>query len=443
MDARLTEAAEDRSNKDPVAAGWVAGLKGLPAALNLNSISAGLVAAIFGCSGPALIVIGAAQAGQLTNGQTVAWLLAIYLLGGIISLFMGIRYRMPITGAYSIPGAAIMVAAFATFSYQEAVGAFIMAGVLVLILGFAGVIGRIMRWVPMPIVMAMIAGAMIRFGIGAVNAVSAAPIIAGSATLAFFLTGRVTRRVPPVLSALVVGLVVTVAMGGLQTGTAAIDFVMPEFTVPVFTLGAFFGIAVPLAALVIGAENAQAIGVLMAEGYKPPINAMTVVSGVGGILAGMMGGHNANIAGPMTAICSSEQAGEKDKRYGATVVNGVLFGAFGLFAGLAVPWVMALPKALIGVVAGLAMIGVLLSALQGAFGPRLGNQVGAFVAFVVGMSSLNLLGISAPFWALVFGVLASLLADKFSTGGQTDDQSAGPPPEVLASTTGKRRAMQA
>ncbi|MGO1766659.1 MAG: benzoate/H(+) symporter BenE family transporter, partial [Advenella sp.] len=127
MDTRQSAVEHKEAHKDPVAPGWIAGLRGLPAALNLNSISAGLVAAIFGCSGPALIVIGAAQAGQLSNGQTVAWLLAIYLLGGIISILMGMRYRMPITGAYSIPGAAIMAAAFASFSYQEAVGAFIMA----------------------------------------------------------------------------------------------------------------------------------------------------------------------------------------------------------------------------------------------------------------------------------------------------------------------------
>lgn len=413
MNKRTATATRGNNNKDPKAVGWIAGFRDLPTALNLNTISAGLVATIFGCSGPALVVIGAAQAGQLSNGQTVAWLLAIYLLGGIISLFMGIRYRMPITGAYSIPGAAIIATAFATFSYQEALGAFIMAGVLVLILGLTGLIGRIMRWVPMPIVMAMIAGAMIRFGIGAVEAVAAVPLIAGSATLAFFITGRLTRRFPPVLSALIVGLIVTVALGDLQAGEAAIAFVRPEFTAPIFTMGAFFGIAVPLAALVIGAENAQAIGVLMVEGYKPPINAMTIISGIGGILAGLMGGHNANIAGPMTAICSSEQAGaDKDKRYGATVVNGILFGGFGLVAGLAVPFIMMLPKALVGVIAGLAMIGVLLSALQSAFGVRLGSQVGAFVAFVVGMSSLNIWGISAPFWALVLGVIASTLADR-------------------------------
>ncbi len=392
--------------------GIAAGLRDLRGAINLNSISAGTVAAIFGCSGPALIVIGAADVGKLTNGQTVAWLLAIYGLGGLISLIMALRYKMPINGAYSIPGAAIMAAAFATFTFPEVVGAFIMAGVLVLILGVTGVIGRIMRWIPMPIVMAMITGAMIRFGVGAVEAVSAAPWIAGSAVVAYFLAQRFTRGIPPVLAALVVGLVASLVTGSIKPAAVDLGFVLPQFTMPVFTLAAFFGVAVPLAALVIGAENAQAIGVLMAEDYKPPINAMTVISGVGGILAGMMGGHNANIAGPMTAICSSEQAGDdRSKRYGASVVNGVLFGVFGLFAGLAVPLVLALPKPLIGVVAGLAMIGVLLSALQAGFERKQGYQVGAFVALVVAMSPLNLFGVSAPFWSLVFGVAVAMLVD--------------------------------
>ncbi|MDA0191669.1 MAG: benzoate/H(+) symporter BenE family transporter, partial [Proteobacteria bacterium] len=323
--------------------GFREGLRDLPAAINLNSVSAGTVAAIFGCSGPALIVIGAAAAGKLTSGQTVAWLLAIYGLGGLISLLLALRYKMPINGAYSIPGAAIMTAAFASFSFPEIVGAFIMSGAIVLLLGVTGVIGRIMHWLPMPIVMAMIVGAMIRFGVGAVDSVKAAPIIAGSAALAFFLTMRFIKTFPPVLAALIVGLFAAAATGSIQAATVDIAFVAPEFTVPVFTMAAFFGVAVPLAALVIGAENAQATGVLMAEGYKPPVNAMTIVSGIGGILAGCMGGHNANIAGPMTAICSSEQAGEdRSKRYGATVVNGLLFGAFGLLAGVAVPFVLAL-----------------------------------------------------------------------------------------------------
>ena len=389
-----------------------AGVRDFRGALSLKAASAGTVAAIFGCSGPALIVISAADAGNLTSGQTVAWLLAIYLLGGLISLIMALGYRQPITGAYSIPGAAIMTGALATIGFDAAVGAFIMSGALVLALGLSGVVGRVMRWLPMPIIMAMIAGALIRFGIGAVEAVGAMPLVAGSAAAVFFLTLRFVPSVPPVLAALVVGLIAAFATGAITTGDTPLAFETPQFTAPAFTLEAFLAISIPLSLLVIGAENAQATGVLMAERYRPPVNAMTVVSGIGGMIAGAMGGHNANIAGPMTAICSSSEAGEdRDRRFAATVVNGVLFGAFGLVAGAAVPLVLALPRPLIGCIAGLAMISVLVGAFQQAFVRGRAHQIGAFVALVVAMSSFSLFGISSPFWALVFGVGVSLLLD--------------------------------
>ena len=393
--------------------GMAAGMRDLWVNINLNTTSAGLVAAIFGCSGPALIVIGAAGAGNLTNGQTVAWLLAIYGLGGLISFVLALYYKMPITGAYSIPGAALVAGSLAIFPFDQAVGAFIMAGVIVLILGVTGLIGRVMRWLPMPIVMAMIAGALIRFGIGAVTAVSTLPLVVGAATLAFFLSMRFVKAVPPVLSALVVGLVAVVITSSFATSDAGISFVLPELTAPTFTIDAFFAIAIPLAILVVGAENAQATGVLLAEKYPPPVNAMTIISGVGGILAGFLGGHNANIAGPMTAICSSDQAGDnREGRYAATIVNGVLFASFGVFAGVVVPLILMLPAPLIGAIAGLAMINVLIMAFQSAFTKTAGYQIGAFVALVVAMSNISILGISAPFWALLFGSIVSMLVEK-------------------------------
>ncbi|MHB0805465.1 benzoate/H(+) symporter BenE family transporter [Stutzerimonas nitrititolerans] len=379
-------------------------------AFNSRSISAGVVAALFGCTGPALVVINAAEAGRLSNAQTVAWLFAIYVLGGLISLFLALRYRQPICGAYTIPGAAILSASLTVIPFSDALGAFIMSGLLVFVLGVTGLIGRLMHWLPMPIVMAMIAGAMIRFATGAVDAVVSAPLMAGTAALSFFLITRFSRSVPPVLVAGVVGLVLAYALGQLQPADVNIAWVMPVLTMPTFSIDALLAITIPLTALVIGAENAQATGVLMTEGYRPPVNAMTVISGIGGVLAGLLGGHNANIAGPMTAICSSEQAGDDPRlRYGAALVNGVLFALFGLFAGLAVPFILAFPKALIVVVAGLAMIGVLLGALQQAFQKGGDCQIGAFVALAVAMSQFTLLGISSPFWALLFGVAVSWL----------------------------------
>lgn len=371
------------------------------------------MAAIFGCSGPALIVIGAANAGHLSDAQTVAWLFGIYFLGGLISLGLALYYKMPIVGAYSIPGAAMIASSLTIFSFDQAVGAFILAGVLVFILGVTGLIGRVMRWLPMPIVMAMIAGALIRFGTGAVTAINALPLVVCAAIVAFFISMRYVKAVPPVLSALVVGLIVVFATGAFRSSAAHINVVMPVLTMPTFTVDAFLAMAVPLAILVVGAENAQAVGVLMAEGYRPPINAMTIVSGIGGILAGVLGAHNANIAGPMTAICASDQAGEdKEGRYVAAVLNGVLFGAFGIVASVAVPFILALPGPLISVVAGLAMINVLLSAFQGAFTKGAPHQVGAFVALVVAMSNITVLHISAPFWSLVAGSVISMVLER-------------------------------
>lgn len=267
--------------------------------------------------------------------------------------------------------------------------------------------------------MAMIAGALIRFGIGAVDSIHASPYVGGSAAIAFFLTLRFTPRIPAVLVALLLGLFVALVTGSIQTETVDVSFTMPLFTWPEFSIQAVLAISIPLAALVIGAENAQAVGVLMAEKYNPPVNSMTIISGLGGIIAGAMGGHNANIAGPSTAICSSEQAGDDPAlRYGAAIVFGVLFGTFGLLSGVAVPLVLALPRELIGVVAGLAMIGVLITALQQGFSRKLDCQIGAFVALVVAMSKFSLFSISSPFWALVCGVaVSSLLRERRANGG--------------------------
>lgn len=391
--------------------GFSEGLRDLGAKLNVNTITAGIVATVFGCTGPALIIMNAAQKAKLSDVQTISWLFSVYFFGGLISIIMGLYYKMPINGAYSIPGAVMLASALPLFSFNEAVGAYLIAGVLVLLLGVSGLIGKAMRWIPLPIVMAMIAGAMFRFGLGIVTSTQKAPIIAGAALIAYFAGQRLTKKISPILWSLIVGVIVAFFVGGFKFADVKITWIPPQFFVPSFSVGALFAIAIPLAVLVIGAENAQAYGVLTAQGYKAPINAMTVISGIGGIVTSFFGGHNANIAGPMTAICSSEEAGpDKSGRYAATIVNGITFGSFGLFASVAVPFVKALPSDLVSLLAGLAMIGVLLSAFEQAFSSRK-FRYGAFFALVVAMSGITLLKISAPFWSLVIGVIVSLIME--------------------------------
>lgn len=400
--------------KEPVwekGPGFREGLRDLWAKLNANTITAGVIAAVFGCTGPALIIMNAAQNGKLTDAQTISWLFSVYFFGGVISIILGLYYKMPINGAYSIPGAVMLASALPLFHFNEAVGAYLIAGILVLLLGVFGLIGKAMRWIPLPIIMAMIAGAMFKFGVGIINSTQKAPIIAGAALVAYFIGHRLTKKISPILWSLIVGVIVTLLTGNFKLDNVEISWIAPQIFTPIFQPGAFFAIAIPLAVLVIGAENAQAYGVLTAQGYKAPINAMTVISGIGGIATSLFGGHNANIAGPMTAICSSEEAGsDKSGRYAASIVNGILFGAFGLFASVTVPFIKALPSDLVNLLAGLAMIGVLISAFEQAFSTKK-FKFGAFFALVIAMSGITLLKVSAPFWSLVGGIIISLIME--------------------------------
>lgn len=387
-------------------------LKLIPKHLNVNTISAGTLAAIFGCTGPALIIIGGATDAGLSIEQTISWLFAVYFFGSLIGIYLALKYRQPIVGAWSIPGAVLVAGALQHYTLSEISGAYFVSGVLVFILGISGLIGKAMKWIPVPIVMAMIVGAMIRFGTGMITSLQGAPIIAGTAIVVYLLSSRYLKKVPPILTSFLAAGILAAVMGEFQSSSMTAGLTLPEILMPTFSIDAIISVGIPLTLLVIGAENAQAIGVLMAEGYKPPVNTMTVWSGIGGMVTAFFGGHNANIAGPMTAICASKESGHnKDGRYASVLVNAILFGGFGLIAGIAVPFVTALPSTLIATVAGLAMIGVLISSLQASFSESK-FQIGAFFSLVIAMSGVSFFSISSPFWALIGGVVVSLIIEK-------------------------------
>jgi benzoate membrane transport protein len=113
----------------------------------------------------------------------------------------------------------------------------------------------------------------------------------------------------------------------------------------------------------------------------------------------------------MTAICASEETGKKESRYAASAVNGFLFSLFGILAGLVVPFVTAMPGVIVSSIAGLAMIGVLLSSLKIAFSDSK-FQMGAFFALIIGMSGVNFLDIGAPLWAVIGSLIVSFLIEK-------------------------------
>ena len=168
--------------------------------LNLKTVSAGLVAAIFGCTGPALIIIGGATNGGLTYTETISWLFAVYFFSGILGIILALKFRQPISGAHSIAGAVLVAGALTHFSINEAIGAYLVAHIIVILLGFSGLIDKVMKWIPVPIVMGMIVGVMIRFATEMITSVTISPLLAGVSILVFLLSSRFLKKVPPVLT---------------------------------------------------------------------------------------------------------------------------------------------------------------------------------------------------------------------------------------------------
>lgn len=406
------------------------GLKELPGHLNGKTISSGVIAGIFGWA-TALILYANGTACGWSTQETISWIFACWVFGPILGIILSLRYKLPIPGAWSISGAAIVVSgAAAGYSLQQMCAGFLLAGIVVFLLGITGLIDKVMNCLPMPIVMGMTAGCLFKFvsnivvylfdwnaGI-ATDSSNLIYLLIGLATVVMFLvTTKLKAKLkvcPPILAALAV-VVISVVAFKLYDSSAltTIEFMGPTFVGYDWTNigGVFVSVTLPLVFLVIGAENAQAVGVLKAQGYEAPVKAMTIWSGIGGMVTSLFGGHNANIAGPMTAITASDESGEeKDSRYAAAVVCGLFCSIIGIFASIFVPLLNTMPINLIYLVGGLAMIGVILSSLQAAFGGKT-FQMSAFFAFFVGLSQKSFFGIGSAFWALLIGVLVALLLE--------------------------------
>lgn len=386
----------------------------LLANINAAAVGTGLVATLFSTLGPGVIVMNAAKQGGLTDAQAVSWLFGIYVFGGLSTMFMALRYRIPVVIAYSIPGAVLLGKVLSQFTINEAVGAYMLVGLATFILTATGAIKKVVDHIPVPIMLGMVGGVLLSFGVSMFSAAIKTPSIYGVMLVVFFVTmtfRRFSQKIPPIMIAMIAGAILLTSFGLVKPVTLNWQLAKPVFVAPDISLKAILNISIPLFFLVIGVQNIQAVGVLMAEGYKPPINAMYLVPSIGAFINGLVGAHPAVTAGPSTAICSSSAAGErKEMRFIAAFFEGVFWFTFALSAKVAVDAVKLVPPEFTAVLAGLAMFDVFGSAFKGAFTGQF--RSGAVVAFFVAITNLSILNIGAPFWAIIFGVLTSLLLEK-------------------------------
>ncbi len=162
------------------------GLRRVLADLGPSTLANGVLGLVFAASGPLAIVLSVGTAGGLAPDALASWIFGIFFVNGLITVGMSWVYRQPLAFFWTIPGAVLVGPALKHFSLPEVVGAYLVTGVLILVVGATGWVRRAMNAVPMPIVMAMVAGVFLRFGLDLVRGVHADPVL-GAAMVGVFV----------------------------------------------------------------------------------------------------------------------------------------------------------------------------------------------------------------------------------------------------------------
>jgi benzoate membrane transport protein len=371
-----------------------------------------VVAFLFACTGPVAIILSVGAAGGLSESDIASWIFSAFFLNTLISIGFTLLYRQPLIFLWSIPGAVLVGPALGHLSFPEVIGAFIATGVLMLALGLTGWVRRAMEAVPMPIVMAMVAGVFLRFGVGLVHAFREELWIALPMSAVFIVLTSVPRWakvVPPLIGALATGALAIALLGNFHSSEQNLfSLAAPNLYLPRFSWQAMVELVVPLAITVLAVQNGQGIAVLAANGHQAPINAITAACGAGSILTGLLGAVSTCLTGPVNAILSS--AGDKRRHYSAALFFCIFSLAFGLLAPFFTRLLLATPPAFIATLAGLAMLRVLQTAFTASFGGRF--SLGALVCFLVTVADVPIFNIGAPFWGLVLGLATSRLLER-------------------------------
>jgi benzoate membrane transport protein len=378
---------------------------------NMAAMWAGLTAFVWYSFGALPLHLEVAGQLGLSRVESSSWIFVIWFSSAITSILLSFYYRLPIPITWTIPGLIYLGTLSGQFTFAELVGANLMAGVAIVVLGVFGIGERIMAWLPLPIVMGMFGGSIFVY-VTRMIATSVEDVLVAGVTLVSYLIGRfiASPRVPPMGLAVIVGGLAVTLFG--ETSMELVSWSLPELAMPgmSFSVSAFIAVSLPMIVLAMGLGNVQGLGFLISQDYRVPITAVTVVAGLNSIVNTALGGHPATVARTGAAILAGPDAGPKEGRYWACVIAAALTIAIALGAGTLTSLLTVLPRTFVITLAGLAILSSLQSAFETAFGGKL--RFGALAALAVAATPFSVFGITSAFWAILAGIAASFMAER-------------------------------
>jgi benzoate membrane transport protein len=375
---------------------------------SLSAVVAGFIAMMTGVTSSLVLMFQAGQAAGLTSAQISSWIWALFMGMAVCSIGLSLRYRSPITVAWSTPGAALLITSLGGVAYPEAIGAFITCAVLVIICGVTGSFERLVKRLPTSLAAALLAGILFKIG----SEIFVAAQHRTGLVLGMFFTYLIVKRYSPryaVLVTLLVGVALSAMLGLLNFSGFALEVAMPVWTTPSFSVAATVSIGIPLFVVAMTSQNMPGVAVLRADGYQVPASPLITATGVISLITAPFGAHGINLAAISAAICTGPHAHEDhNKRYTAAIWCGIFYAIAGVFGATLAALFAAFPKELVLSIAALALFGSIINGLTVAMNePK--EREAALITFMVTASGLTLFSIGSAFWGIVAGVLTLVI----------------------------------
>lgn len=375
------------------------------------SAIAGITTGLVGFLSSFVIVIAMMQNLGATDGQIASGLLVVCFAIGITTLFLSYTSKAPITIAWSTPGAALIAGAFAAGEgdsemISRAMGAFIVAGILLIATGLIKPLAALVSRIPSEIAQAMLAGFLLAYCTEPMLVLASEPWLAGPVIVVWLLALWLAPR-----WAIPAAFVASCVVIALNFNTEAVEgiSILPhlEFVMPSIDGAAIVNIALPLYLVTMASQNLPGLAILKAYHYKLPWKRSMVTTGFMSSIIAPLGGLTINLAAISAALSAGSESGvEHLKRWRSAMWSGYTYITIGLFCSAVVVIISAAPSEVFGTLAGLALVGTFAGSVAGAWkNPAEHSRMPAAVTFIIAASGVTIFGIGAAIWSIAGGLI--------------------------------------
>ena len=367
-------------------------------------ISSALAAVVVGFASTILVVMQAAEAVGANEAQKISWAAMLCFAMGGLTLWLSWRHKMPMIIAWSTPGAALLATSAHGVAYTSALGAFAVAGLLAALTGLIAPLARGIERIPSSVASAMLAGVLMSYVLKVPAASLAMPWQVVPLVIGFFVL-RLWKPMWTVPIVVVLGLGLAAFSGLMNFNTSDFAVARPTYDWPAFSFAAIISLGLPLYLVTMASQNLPGFAVLRASGYQPPVASALITTGLASTLLSPFMGPQVNMAAITASLTTGPDTHpDPSQRWKVALPYGALYAWVGLAAGLFVKVLGALPNDLVHAIAGLALFSPLMGAVQAMM--KEPNEIeAALVTFLITASSIVIVGIGAPFWGLVIGLV--------------------------------------